>query len=247
MRPVAILLGLLLSAGASSRAVSAAEDCAEHPLRGKTFLSLELLPGGEKPDGTINRIHWKVTFADDSYEWLRTDVIVPGKYAFDAATGELTVDGGGGKKASFDAKKGILTWDGKKYQVPEAKPEEKTTTFVTLELPREPRSIPPSPPGTLLGRDNPRAVLPVGKWSIEFANGITEVCEIGQDGAAVVVEPLRIAGKAVVNGGAVLMLFENGRVQRWSAVGQRQVVEHWFPESDFPAVAPGVLGIADAK
>jgi len=56
---------------------------------------------------------------------------------------------------------------------------------------------------------------------------------------------VKIPGKAVVNGSSVLMLFENGRVQRWAPVGTRFVVEHWFPGSQFPTAAPGVLGIAD--
>jgi hypothetical protein len=88
--------------------------------------------------------------------------------------------------------------------------------------------------------------LPVGTWRVEFANGVTEVCDIQKDGTASVVEPVRIhGGKAVANGSAVVILFENGRVQRWSVVGKRFVVEHWFPGSKFPTVLPGALGIAE--
>jgi len=50
---------------------------------------------------------------------------------------------------------------------------------------------------------------------------------------------------AVVNGGSVVMVFEGGRVQRWTPVGKRFVVEHWFPGSQFPTASPGVLGIAE--
>jgi hypothetical protein len=89
------------------------------------------------------------------------------------------------------------------------------------------------------------AALPVGKWTVEYANGVTEVCKVAKDGTATVVEPVRIPGKAVLNGGAVVMVFENGRVQRWTRVGRRLVVEHWFPESPFPSTMPGVVGIAE--
>jgi hypothetical protein len=106
--------------------------------------------------------------------------------------------------------------------------------------------LPPSPPIPKQGIDPTPASLPVGRWSIEFANGVTEVCEIGKDGTASVVEPVRISGgKAVVNGSSVLMVFDNGRVQRWTPVGKRFVVEHRFPGSQFPTATPGVLGLAE--
>lgn len=89
------------------------------------------------------------------------------------------------------------------------------------------------------------ATLPLGKWRVEFANEVTEVCEIQKEGAATVVEPVRISGKAAVSGGSVLIVFENGRVQRWTPVGKRFVVEHWFPGSQFPTASAGVLGIAE--
>jgi hypothetical protein len=90
------------------------------------------------------------------------------------------------------------------------------------------------------------ASLPIGKWKVEFANAVIEVCEIKTDGAVAVVEPVGISGgKAVVNGDSVLMVFENGRVQRWTGVGKRFVVEHWFPGDKFPTAAAGTLGIAE--
>jgi hypothetical protein len=87
----------------------------------------------------------------------------------------------------------------------------------------------------------PRAAetgLPVGTWNVEFANGVKEVCEIGKDGTA------SSEGKAVVKGSAVVIVYEDDRVERWTAVGKRLVVEHWFPASQFPTAAP-VLGIAE--
>jgi hypothetical protein len=91
----------------------------------------------------------------------------------------------------------------------------------------------------------PRPSLPIGKWKVEFANGVTELCNVEKNGSASVIDPVRIDGKAVVNGNSVLMLFENGRVQRWTAVGNRFVVEHWFPGSAFPTATVGVMGIAE--
>jgi hypothetical protein len=88
--------------------------------------------------------------------------------------------------------------------------------------------------------------LPVGKWKVEFANGVKQVCEIGTDGTASVVEPLRTAGgNAVVKGNSVVIVYEDDRVERWTPVGKRLVVEHWFPASQLPTATP-VLGIAES-
>jgi hypothetical protein len=92
---------------------------------------------------------------------------------------------------------------------------------------------------------NRPATLPVGTWKVEYANEVTEVCNFQGDGMTAVVEPVRIAGKAVVNGCSIVMVFDNGRVQRWTPVGKRFVVEHWFPGSQFPTVTPGTQGIAE--
>jgi hypothetical protein len=93
---------------------------------------------------------------------------------------------------------------------------------------------------------NPRGgPLPVGKWKVAFVNGVIQACEVRKDGTASVVEPLRASsGKAAVRGGAAVLTFADDRVERWSRVGQRFLVEHWFPGSRFPA-GPPVLGIAE--
>jgi hypothetical protein len=99
----------------------------------------------------------------------------------------------------------------------------------------------------LRAKEPPRAPeLPVlGKWSIEFANGVRENCEIKADGTASVAEPLRSAGgRATLIGKAVLITSDDDRVERWTAVGRRVVVEHWFPASAFPNGTP-VVGIGD--
>jgi hypothetical protein len=88
--------------------------------------------------------------------------------------------------------------------------------------------------------------LPVGKWNVAFANGVSQTCEIRQDGTASVVEPRRTSsGKATaVKGGSVVVVFEDDVVERWTPVGNRYVVQFWFPGSQFPAATP-LLGIAD--
>lgn len=94
--------------------------------------------------------------------------------------------------------------------------------------------------------DNPpEAALPVGKWNVEFANGVKEVCDIGNGGESIVEEPQRRSGgMAVVKGGSVVITWNDNRVERWTPVGKRWVVEHWFPASQVPVVPP-VLGIAE--
>jgi len=90
----------------------------------------------------------------------------------------------------------------------------------------------------------PPAGLPAGKWNVEFANGVNESVEIGNDAAAKVVEPLRAsAGKVTVNGTSLVIKYEDDRIERWTLVGKQHIVEHWFPGSQLPTVTP-ILGIA---
>ena len=88
------------------------------------------------------------------------------------------------------------------------------------------------------------AGLPIGRWNVEFANGVMEKCVICKAGIATVVEPRRTSGgKAVVRANSAVITFDDDRVERWTHVGKRFVVEHWFPGSRFPNGTP-VLGIA---
>jgi hypothetical protein len=87
--------------------------------------------------------------------------------------------------------------------------------------------------------------LPIGKWNIEFSNGVVEDCSINQDGTASVAEPgRRSRGNAVGKDGLSVVLFEDGRVERWRPVGKRMVVEHWGHLSDMANGTP-VLGIGE--
>jgi hypothetical protein len=91
----------------------------------------------------------------------------------------------------------------------------------------------------------PRSGLPVGKWSVEFSNGVREVCAVSDGGECTVYEPRRAAnGVAEVQGGSVVLRFQDDRVERWTPVGTRFVVEHWYPASRLPITSP-VLGIAE--
>jgi hypothetical protein len=84
-----------------------------------------------------------------------------------------------------------------------------------------------------------------GKWNVEFTNGVKEMCQIRKDRTASVAEPLRTSdGKVEIKGGSVVIVYQDGRVERWSPVGKRMVVEHWHPGAPFPSGTP-VLGIAD--
>ena len=106
-------------------------------------------------------------------------------------------------------------------------------------------------PVTLLGvfalAQQPSAIkdrLPVGDWKVEFSNGVAEKCMIGNGGELTVEEPARRAmGMAEAKGGAVVITYTDDRIERWTPVGREWVVEHWFPASRVPTVAP-VLGIA---
>ena len=78
-----------------------------------------------------------------------------------------------------------------------------------------------------------------------FANGVVELCDVRANWKASESEPKRSAdGKAEVKGNALVIAFAEDRVERWTTVDKRVVVEHFFPGTEIPAGAR-VLGIAD--
>ena len=86
---------------------------------------------------------------------------------------------------------------------------------------------------------------PAGRWKVEFANGVKQDCVIDADGTASVVEPQRASsGPVITRGPSSMIVFKDERVERWTPVGDRFVVEHWCPDSKYPTGAPE-LGIAD--
>jgi hypothetical protein len=85
----------------------------------------------------------------------------------------------------------------------------------------------------------------VGKWTVTFANGVVETCGVRADFTASESEPRRSAeGNAELKDGTFVILFADDRVERWTVVDKRMVVEHFFPGTEYPAGAR-VLGIAD--
>jgi hypothetical protein len=122
--------------------------------------------------------------------------------------------------------------------------ETSTTTIWSTEITREAIE---GAAGRCGSQTLPESGLPVGKWNIEFANRVVETCEIREDGTASVVEPQRTSGgKAIVQDRSLIIYFDDDRVERWTKIGERQVVEHWFPASQF-AIATPVLGIAERR
>jgi hypothetical protein len=85
----------------------------------------------------------------------------------------------------------------------------------------------------------------VGRWMVTFSNGVIESCEVRNDGTATESETLRSSeGKVSPQAGAVVITFADDRVERWTAVDKRMVVEHWCPAAAYPA-GDKVVGIAD--
>jgi hypothetical protein len=100
------------------------------------------------------------------------------------------------------------------------------------------RAVPPT------GVPRPESGL-FGTWAVTFANGVAETCEVRPDGTASESEPQRSAdGKVEASGSALVITFEDGRVERWNLISGRVVVEHWSPAAAYPAGA-AVVGVAD--
>jgi hypothetical protein len=85
----------------------------------------------------------------------------------------------------------------------------------------------------------------VGRWMVTFENGVIESCEVRSDGKASESETLRSSdGQVTPQGRSIVITFADDRVERWTAVEKRMVVEHWCPAAAFPA-GNRVIGIAD--
>jgi hypothetical protein len=85
----------------------------------------------------------------------------------------------------------------------------------------------------------------VGQWTIEFANGVVETSDLVKEGTAKVTERMRSCPGKVrdAKNGVVVLAFDDDRLERWTKVGQRMVVEHWGSSDRFPGGTP-ILGIA---
>jgi hypothetical protein len=87
--------------------------------------------------------------------------------------------------------------------------------------------------------------LPIGRWQIQFANGVLEICKIRQNGTTSVVEPKRASeGRVEIKDGSVLLTFRDQRIERWTWHGRQILVEHWCPGNEYPNAKP-VRGLAE--
>jgi hypothetical protein len=109
------------------------------------------------------------------------------------------------------------------------------------------------PLGPQLGRHPPgiksadRLSPWIGRWNVEFANGIQQVHELRNDYTATVKSDTlnwSSRGRIERDGKSVTITYRDDRVERWTPVGDRMVVEHWYPASRLPITAP-VLGIGE--
>ena len=117
--------------------------------------------------------------------------------------------------------------------------------YVPVALVAAATVLPSDPPGK--SYQPPDASAIAGKWNVEFSNGVKQVCDFVGGGVCSVEEPQRRSvGKAETHGGATVITFADDRVERWTRVGDRFVVEHWYPGSRLPTVSP-VLGIAETS
>lgn len=80
----------------------------------------------------------------------------------------------------------------------------------------------------------------VGQWTVEFANGVVQGCDLAKEGTANVIEPKRSApGKVLdVMNGVVVLAFDDDRIERWTTIGKRIVVELWASSDQFPSGPP---------
>jgi hypothetical protein len=82
---------------------------------------------------------------------------------------------------------------------------------------------------------------------VRFENGVVQNSKVTKDGSAHVVEPHRNSpGKATRKGGAVVIVSDDDRTERWTRVEGRMIVEHWCPSAAYPDGTP-VRGVAERE
>jgi hypothetical protein len=94
--------------------------------------------------------------------------------------------------------------------------------------------------------DSPESRL-AGSWTVTFANGVYQWSDIGSDRTVSVLESRRrSAGRVELRDGFTLVVYDDDRLERWTRVAHKAVVEHWYPATAYPAKAP-VVGVAVAR
>jgi len=86
-----------------------------------------------------------------------------------------------------------------------------------------------------------------GRWNVVFSNGVRQFHEIRNDNTATVQTKTPVwssQGHVTYNGKSVTITYRDERVERWTPVGNRMVVEHWCPATRIPKTAP-VVGIGE--
>ena len=86
-----------------------------------------------------------------------------------------------------------------------------------------------------------------GRWNVVFANGVRQVHEIRNENIATVTAQAPVwssQGRVKFNGKSVTITYRDERVERWTPVGNRMIVEHWCPATRIPKTAL-VLGIGE--
>jgi hypothetical protein len=88
--------------------------------------------------------------------------------------------------------------------------------------------------------------VPIGQWRVEFSNRVVQTVDVARNGEATVSEPLRRAkaNPEVTGPTTVVFKYSDDRVERWTRVGAKHVVEHWYPAQTYPSGVPE-LGIAE--
>jgi hypothetical protein len=268
MSPTTRRIRLFVAAWLASACIAVADERASNPSRVKapkiTLLDVARADSGSQPlfsltlevansnDGSLSYTGYTPNSPDPP---LKAGHVAPlyhaelkrdGKWQADprrfCGTGLADLELAARSSATFAVTIPADDWQVVKVEIgclPELSSEERATTTVwSAEFSRAEIEGAQAAPA-------PDAGLPVGRWSVEFADGSVEACEICADGTASVSEPERSStGKAKLHDGNLVLVFNDDRTERWTAVGKRFVVEHWFPASRLPPVTP-VLGIAE--
>ncbi len=86
-----------------------------------------------------------------------------------------------------------------------------------------------------------------GSWQTAFANGKIQSYEFSPRGTAYVSSHnWKSEGKIERKGNSFVITYKDDRVERWTPVRERIIVEHWHPAADYPAKQP-IRGIAERK
>jgi hypothetical protein len=90
-------------------------------------------------------------------------------------------------------------------------------------------------------QQKPTVKLPTGEYHVSFLNGVSQKCQLTENGNVKVSQAKRSAtGKIEIEDGKIIVHYDDDRLELWSEMNGAYQVNHWHPASAYPKLASNV-------